>query len=273
MADTDKIKISELAEQTDAVNADVMVIDNGTATNKISILNLFKNLQQKLVSGTNIKTINNESILGNGNISISGGTGKVDEEVIDEDYITTITREQTSSNTDAIDIKSVYTDDSIRGTAESETNICSNEDGANVVTTSTFNRKIDLVQTIGSAESNISDSGINLAYEYTYITKDNEYGGTSALAISENETNLTYNATDENGDEYSSSISISQTGISLEGDVNSSSKITAPEIDAGIIYQTSAPTANNTNGLKIAVLSSEPSTKYNGWLYLIESED
>ncbi len=30
--------------------------------------------QDKLVSGTNIKTINNESVLGGGNISISGGT-------------------------------------------------------------------------------------------------------------------------------------------------------------------------------------------------------
>lgn len=31
--------------------------------------------QQKLVSGTNIKTINNQSLLGSGNISISGGSG------------------------------------------------------------------------------------------------------------------------------------------------------------------------------------------------------
>lgn len=31
--------------------------------------------QDKLVSGTNIKTINGESILGSGNISISGGSG------------------------------------------------------------------------------------------------------------------------------------------------------------------------------------------------------
>ena len=30
--------------------------------------------QEILVSGTNIKTINNESILGSGNITISGGT-------------------------------------------------------------------------------------------------------------------------------------------------------------------------------------------------------
>ena len=34
--------------------------------------------QATLVSGTNIKTINSESILGSGNIVISGGTGAVD---------------------------------------------------------------------------------------------------------------------------------------------------------------------------------------------------
>ena len=33
------------------------------------------NYQDKLVSGTNIKTINNQSILGNGNINIQGGSG------------------------------------------------------------------------------------------------------------------------------------------------------------------------------------------------------
>ena len=32
---------------------------------------------------------------------------------------------------------------------------------------------------------------------------------------------------------------------------------------------TTAPTADNTSGIKIVVLSSEPATKYNGFLYLI----
>ena len=35
------------------------------------------NAQSPLVSGTNIKTINNESILGSGNITIQGGSGNV----------------------------------------------------------------------------------------------------------------------------------------------------------------------------------------------------
>lgn len=35
-------------------------------------------------------------------------------------------------------------------------------------------------------------------------------------------------------------------------------------------YVTTAPVADNTNGLKVCVLSSEPATKYNGWLYFIQ---
>lgn len=38
---------------------------------------LLANKQDKLVSGTNIKTINNQSLLGSGNISIQGGGGSV----------------------------------------------------------------------------------------------------------------------------------------------------------------------------------------------------
>ena len=41
------------------------------------------------------------------------------------------------------------------------------------------------------------------------------------------------------------------------------------DMNAFVNYVTTAPTAANTNGLKVCVLSSEPSTKYNGWLYII----
>lgn len=41
-------------------------------------------------------------------------------------------------------------------------------------------------------------------------------------------------------------------------------------LPSGFPYTTTAPTADNTDGnLKVVVLSSEPGTKYNGWLYII----
>ena len=42
-------------------------------------------------------------------------------------------------------------------------------------------------------------------------------------------------------------------------------------IPSKINYITSAPTADNTTGLIICVLSTEPGTKYNGYLYIITS--
>lgn len=42
-----------------------------------------------------------------------------------------------------------------------------------------------------------------------------------------------------------------------------------PGSNFGLGYTTTAPTADNSDGLKIAVLSSDPGTKYNGWLYII----
>ena len=52
-------------------------------TNKAEIANK----QDKLVSGTNIKTINGESILGSGNITINGGSGLAAPWSIDENYL------------------------------------------------------------------------------------------------------------------------------------------------------------------------------------------
>ena len=59
--------LDTLKELADAVNSNKSLVDtlNEAITNK----------QDKLVSGTNIKTINGESILGSGDITISGGTG------------------------------------------------------------------------------------------------------------------------------------------------------------------------------------------------------
>lgn len=55
--------------------------------------------QAKLVSGTNIKTINNESLLGSGNISISSGGGGS----VDASEVTYTIRDSTASVKDALD--------------------------------------------------------------------------------------------------------------------------------------------------------------------------
>lgn len=59
-------------------------------------------LQDKLVSGTNIKTINDESILGSGNIKIEGGGVGFDDVTTQQDGTLVITL--TSGDTITIDL-------------------------------------------------------------------------------------------------------------------------------------------------------------------------
>lgn len=56
-------------------------------------------VQQKLVSGTNIKTINSQSLLGSGNINISGGTQLYKHRVYDDDGHEIIFISPSNSNT------------------------------------------------------------------------------------------------------------------------------------------------------------------------------
>lgn len=67
------------------------------------------NAQETLVSGTNIKTINNQSILGSGNITISGGGGGGGETVVEltqaqYDALTAYSQDTTYIITDATPI-------------------------------------------------------------------------------------------------------------------------------------------------------------------------
>ena len=69
MADISKITLNG----TDYNVKDANAVSSGDVATQISAAT--SGLQPTLVSGTNIKTINNESILGSGNITIQGGSG------------------------------------------------------------------------------------------------------------------------------------------------------------------------------------------------------
>ena len=67
-----KAKIVKLQDKNNNFTSDNVEDALNEAGDKI------KNKQDKLVSGTNIKTINGASILGNGNITITGEGGSID---------------------------------------------------------------------------------------------------------------------------------------------------------------------------------------------------
>ena len=67
-----------------------MALGNNPTANEVvkAVKDLETNKQDTLVSGTNIKTINNESILGSGNITIQGGGGSATDVQVDSTSIT-----------------------------------------------------------------------------------------------------------------------------------------------------------------------------------------
>lgn len=70
-------------------------------------------------------------------------------------------------------------------------------------------------------------------------------------------------------DTYNTSANptLAGTEAALEGvKINGTSYKNQP---SSMSYLTTAPSADNTDGIKIVVLSSEPATKYNGYLYII----
>jgi hypothetical protein len=78
-----------LYDKTDKLS--ITAEDNSLNSNMNKIDETLNNKQDVLVSGTNIKTINNQSILGNGNIEIQGGSSinlKDIEPYIDGQWVT-----------------------------------------------------------------------------------------------------------------------------------------------------------------------------------------
>lgn len=85
------IKETSDLEQTPIFKSEIMtfrVANSINATETIkddypNILDVIDSKQDKLISGINIKTINNKSLLGEGNISISGSGGTADYEELE----------------------------------------------------------------------------------------------------------------------------------------------------------------------------------------------
>ena len=79
ITDASEINISDYAKSS-AVTAEIAAAVSGKADTS-AVTQSLSSKQDTLVSGTNIKTINNESILGSGNITIQGGGGITSGEV------------------------------------------------------------------------------------------------------------------------------------------------------------------------------------------------
>lgn len=72
-AGINEIALPDFTKYATGITKDDLVA--GVVNGVVDISDFFSNIQSKLVSGNNIKTINNQSLLGSGNITIEGGSG------------------------------------------------------------------------------------------------------------------------------------------------------------------------------------------------------
>lgn len=66
------------------------------------------------------------------------------------------------------------------------------------------------------------------------------------------------------------SFALTMRGSATRPTYNGNNIALASDTAPSVAYTTTVPTAANTNGLKFVLCDSEPSTKYDGWVYLIK---
>lgn len=209
---------SLLADKQDALTAGTGI---NISNNAVSVDT--NTIQEKLVSGTSIKTINGTSILGEGNIVTPNTT-----------YSTATTSE--AGLMPALGAASVAT--------QTQSTRFLREDGS------------------WSAPQYTTDTNSWRAIKVNGTEKLGNGTNTGALdlvaganvTLSENSGAVTIAATDTT---YTAG-----TGIDITSNVIKA---------IGVEVLTTAPTSANTSGLKFVVLNSEPSIKYDGYLYIISS--
>ena len=116
--------------------------------------------QDALVSGTNIKTINNESILGSGNITIEGGGGMTED---DELLLSTALVDLNDRKIDASEVKENY------------------QRKGDYVTTSALNTRL------AEYETALDEQNVEEVTAYALNDLNNKFGGLSLVKITESE--------------------------------------------------------------------------------------
>lgn len=172
--------------------------------------------QTQLISGTSIKTVNNNSLLGSGNLNI--------DTLFYCTYGTTTYAQITQALSDG------------------KLPVC-------------FYNNIEYIYVgVSSTNRHTFSSQLFDNNRYVSVSSSDSWGiGSNNLEIISNKvTSLSSSSTDT---QYPSAKCVYDYAQQIQ--------------PSSISYSTTAPTAANTDGVKIVVLSSEPATRYDGWLYII----
>ena len=164
---------------SDGVNAssEKDILHTGNAYNKDSVDTLLSNKQETLVSGTNIKTINGESILGEGDIEIKLNTENI---TVDSSFIPDTTKTYDLGSEDkrfrAIYVDEAYLstdtlylgDTAILGTTSESVNVTADEDQSILVKTTgegstqlLSDKSVDITSKLDNSSVNITARGNN----------------------------------------------------------------------------------------------------------------
>lgn len=221
----------------DGINSKYMTVTKrGGRTAWSSLYNV--RLQERLVSGTNIKTINNESLLGSGNIAISGGTGYTagDNITIENDVISATDTTYTAGTNITIDSNNVISATGTTYTAGNNIQINNNVISA-TDTTYTAGTGISISNGVISATGggggsysagdniSITNNTISVANPLSYVDGNdtaevNEYGIAARTYDGENEdpietTELNYSGVTIFHQEFENGEPINQKGVDI----------------------------------------------------------
>ena len=160
--------------------------DAATTSSATEVSTALSNKQDTLVSGTNIKTINNQSLLGSGNITIQGGSGADVVELTQAQYDALVTGETVDPDTfyvitDAtpIDVSSFYTTAQTSSSTQISTALSAKADAA---TTSSATQ----ISTALAAKQNTLSAGTGIDITNDVISVTGGGGGGKAVSAGTN---------------------------------------------------------------------------------------
>ena len=255
---TFNLDFSELTDITlDVTGTSEMIVQVGSTEGRkalgeidISVFNNDSGFTSNTGDITNVST--------GGGLTGGGSSGSV-----------TISHADTSSQASVNNSGRTYIQDITLDTYGHITGITSATETVTNTNTQLSNEQVQDI--VGAMVSSNSESGISVTYQDTDGTLDFNVndptitltGDVTGSATMTNLGNVSITATVADDSHNHTIANIDNLQTSLNG------KLSTTAAAAAISYTTSCPTSNNSTGMKVYVGSTDCSTKYSGWLYLI----
>jgi hypothetical protein len=255
------LDLSEFTDMTADVNGlqdELILLDNGAERRKL--ISEIKLSQFNNDAGFTTASGDIEGVTAGDGLTGGGTTGTV-----------TISHADTSSQASVNNSGRTYIQDITLDTYGHITGITSATETVTNTDTNTQLSNEQVQDIVGAMVSSNSESGISVTYQDTDGTLDFNVndptitltGDVTGSATMTNLGNVSITATVADDSHNHTIANIDNLQTSLNG------KLSTTAAAAAVSYVTSCPTSTNSTGMKVYVGSTDCSTKYSGWLYLI----